>query len=140
MVIAGQPLVWSLKARIAELEAKSARKSAWLKQTMTKLTKAQTQLCEEKQLRAVAEARLCESESRANGSEETIKVMQQRIAKLKGENQDLNVLKTFCQKNFSNAEKANADQQAKLRVQGHAPPLSPKAKQGPTPKPRGAGS
>ena len=101
-------LVSSLKARNAELEANvveeqttSARKSAFLKQTMRKLTEAQAQLCEEKQLRAVAEkkveaitqlmneveARLDESESRANGSEETIKDMQQNIDKLVGEEQ-----------------------------------------------------
>ena len=60
-----------------------------------------------------------------------------------GENNDLSYLKAHYQKTFSgDAEKTKADE-AKKRVQGHAPPLSPKggeAKQGPTPKPRGAGS
>ena len=161
MVIAEQPLVSSLKAHNAELEAnvveeqtKSAQKSVWLKQTMTKLTEAKMQLCEEKQLRAVAEekveaitqlkneaeARLYESESRANASEETIKDMQQNIDKLVGENKDLNYLKTYYQKTFSDAE--NADQ-AKQRVQDHAPPQAPtstkggEAKQGPPPSPKG---
>ena len=159
MVIAEQPLVSSLKARNTELEAKvveeqtkSARRYVCLKQTMTKLTEAQAQLCEEKQLRAKAEetveamqqtitqaekhaddveARLYESESREDNSEKTIKDMQQTIKNLTDQKTSLKLLAEKLQSQIDEEQEKTKAAQAKLRVQINAPPQA-------TPSPRKA--
>ena len=145
----------SLEARNAELEAKVATDSARLEQTTTKLAEAKAQLREERQLRAKAEeevkaitqlkneaeavVRLYENESRADDSSEmTIKDMQQTIDTLKDEKEELklkwrNAIDLAHPEAEKEAQQTNAEQ-AKQRVQKHAPPPSPKAKPGPRPR------